>query len=161
MNYSIVTFLAMSNITIYVFLYLVSLFVLCNRVVTRAQSKRRRRETEEVKYYYKYVRVHRYRLHYMKHYIISLSDNRTQRDDKVWFYNDKCREKSASVSTCCNIYKYHASVENLGSLHDSVTSAVGPVQDTISSCRLHPRCVPWTGHVPWILYEDADDYCNI
>ena len=107
------------------------------------------------------VRVRRYRLHCTKHYIISLSDNRSQRDDRVWFHSDKCREKSASVSTCCNIYRSHASVEKLGSLHDSVTSPVGSVQDTVSSCGLHPRCVPWTGHVPWVLYEDSDDYCSI
>lgn len=108
-----------------------------------------------------FVRVRRYRLHFTKHYIISLSDNRSQSDDRVWFHSDKCREKSASVSTCCNIYRSHASVEKLGSLHDSVTSPVGSVQDTVSSCGLHPRCVPWTGHVPWILYEDSDDYCSI
>ena len=53
MNYSIVKFLAMSNTYIYVFLYLVSFFVLCDRVLTRAQSKKRQQEPEEVKYYYK------------------------------------------------------------------------------------------------------------
>ena len=108
-----------------------------------------------------FVRVRRYRLHFTKHYIISLSDNRSQSDDRVWFHGDKCREKSASVSTCCNIYRSHASVEKLGSLHDSVTCPVGSVQDTVSSCRLHPRCVPWTEHVPWILYEDSDDCSSI
>ena len=110
---------------------------------------------------YNCVRVRRYRLHYTKHYIINLSDNRTQRDDRVWFHSDKCYEKSTSVSTYCNIYRSHASVENLGSLHDSMTSPVGSVQDTVSSYQLHPRVVPWTGHVPWILYEDSDDYCSI
>ena len=111
--------------------------------------------------YFVAVRVRRYRLHYTKHYIISLSDNRAQRDDRVRFHSGRCREKYASVSTCCNIYRSHASVKNLGSLHDSVTNPVGSVQDTVSSCRLHPRCVPWTGHVPWILYEDSNDYCSI
>ena len=110
---------------------------------------------------YNCVRVRRYWLHYTKHYIINLSDNRTQRDDRVWFHSDKCHEKSASVSTYCNIYRSHASVENLGSLHHSVTSPVGSVQDTVSSYQLHPRGRTWTGHVPWILYEDSDDYCNI
>ena len=83
---------------------------------------------------YNCVRVRRYRLHYTKHYIINLSDNRTQRDDRLWFHSDrlwfhsdKCHEKFASVSTYCNIYRSHASVENLGSLHDSVTSPVGSV----------------------------------
>ena len=34
---------------------------------------------------------------------------------------------SVSVSTCCNIYRSHASIKKLGSLHDSVTSPVGSV----------------------------------
>ena len=71
--------------------------------------------------------VRGYRLHYIKHYIISLSDNCAQTDDRVWSHSDKCRENAVSVSMCCNIYRSHAPVKKLGSLHNSVTSPVKSV----------------------------------